>query len=101
MVKLIRYCPTIRPVLMQDLAPHLTQMLFHAYAVGPLSDLYDLYSTAAERKALLRGLYPKEVKIFNGDKASTASLAETLEAMTDAKARERVLEGVEKVVLNV
>lgn len=103
MSKLIRYCPQIRPLLIPALTPHLSSLLAHADAVQPLSDFFDLYATSRERRLLVRGFYPREVMIFDGVKqgAEVSGLEETLEGMGDGKAKERVMDGVEKVVLDV
>ncbi|OCF39876.1 pumilio domain-containing protein [Kwoniella heveanensis CBS 569] len=103
MSKLIRYCPSIRPLLIPHLAPHLLTLLNHAHAVAPLSDFYDLYASAKERRMLVRGFYPREVKIFDGAKqgAELKGLEGSLEDMGDGKGRERVLDVVEKTVLDV
>ena len=98
MAKLIRYCPSIREPLILAIQPHVTQILLHADAVKPLSDLYDLYSTARERNLLMQGFYPKEVGIF--DKAAGSKrLEEILDGL--GSGQERVIEGIEKAVLNV
>ncbi len=103
MSKLIRYCPQIRPLLIPALTPHLRALLAHADAVQPLSDFFDLYAMAKERRLLVRGLYPREVMIFDGakDGAEALGLEATLEGMGDGKGKERVLEGVEKFVLDM
>ncbi|WVN85230.1 uncharacterized protein L203_100375 [Cryptococcus depauperatus CBS 7841] len=103
MSKLIRYCPSIRPLLIPHLAPHLLTLLNHAHAVAPLSDFYDLYASAKERRMLVRGFYPREVKIFDGAKqgAEARGLEVSLEELGDGKGRERVLDLVEKTVLQV
>lgn len=114
MGKLIRYCPSIRPLLIPALAPHLTSLLFHADASTPLSDFFDLWATSKERKLLVRGFYPKEVQIFDGQgvgakgKNAGASAGEDvknlegiLQDMGDGKGRERVLDGIEKTVVDV
>lgn len=101
MSKLIRYCPSIRPDLIADLTPALPQLLAHAEAVQPLSDFFDLYANSREKKQLVRGFYPKEVRIFDGEggKSGEMDMAETLEKMGEGQQRARVLEGVEKNVL--
>jgi len=114
MGKLIRYCPSIRPLLIPALAPHLTSLLFHADASQPLSDFFDLWATSKERRLLVRGFYPKEVQIFDGhgvgkkskNAGATAgedvkNLEGILGDMGDATGRARVLEGVEKTVTDV
>ena len=103
MSKLIRYCPQIRPLLISALSPHLSSLLAHAHAVQPLSDLFDLYASSRERRLLVRGFYPREVMIFDGASAGldTKGLEATLEAMGEGKGKERILDGVEKVVLDV
>ncbi|WRT67016.1 uncharacterized protein IL334_003982 [Kwoniella shivajii] len=104
MSKLIRYCPSIRPLLIPQLAPHLLNLLNHAHAVAPLSDFYDLYASSKERKLLVRGFYPREVKIFDGAKQGieVKGLEGALEDIgNDGKGRERVLDGIEKTVLDV
>lgn len=100
MSKLIRYCPSIRGDLIADLTPALPSLLSHAEAVQPLSDFFDLYANARERKQLVRGFYPKEVRIFDGEggKSGELDMAETLEKMGEGQQRARVLEGVEKNV---
>ncbi|KAL7422168.1 Pumilio y domain member 6 [Cryptotrichosporon argae] len=98
MAKLIRYCPSIRTPLITQLAPHMSTLLSHADAVRPLSDFYDLWASAKERRGLVRGLYPKEVRVFEGDDAK--GLEEVLADMAES-GRERILEGVEKTVLDV
>lgn len=101
MAKLIRYCPNIRPLLIPVLTPHLSSLLSHAHAVGPLADFFDLWASAKERRLLVRGFYPKEVSIF-GDAKGEKGLEEVLEGMgPEGKGRERVLEGVEKTVLDM
>lgn len=101
MGKLIRYCPSIRPLLISAIQPHLLTMLQHADAVKPLSDFYDLWATGKERRALVRGFYPREVKVFEGQDGDKG-LEEVLEGLgADGKGRERILEGVEKVVMQV
>ncbi|RSH91237.1 pumilio domain member 6 [Saitozyma podzolica] len=100
MSKLVRYCPQIRPLLIKDLAPHLSKLLFHEHAVQPLSDFFDLYASAKERRLFVRGFYPREVLLFDGGKdGEAATLEETLEKMGEGKGRDRVLDGVEKAVL--
>lgn len=101
MSKLVRYCPTIRPLLISDLTTCLPSLLSHADAVQPLSDFFDLYATAREKRQLVRGFYPKEVRIFDGadGKDGELDMAETLEKMGEGAQRARVLEGVEKNVL--
>ncbi|WVQ77987.1 hypothetical protein IAT38_000068 [Cryptococcus sp. DSM 104549] len=103
MSKLIRYCPSIRPLLIPQLAPHLLNLLNHSHAVAPLSDFYDLYASAKERRMLVRGFYPREVKIFDGAKqgVEVKGLEGSLEDIGDGKGRERVLDLVEKTVLDV
>ncbi|KAK8869901.1 hypothetical protein IAR55_000469 [Kwoniella newhampshirensis] len=103
MTKLIRYCPSIRPLLIPHLAPHLLTLLNHAHAVAPLSDFYDLYASAKERRMLVRGFYPREVKVFDGGKQTgeVKGLEGTLEDIGDGKGRERILDAVEKTVLDV
>lgn len=104
MSKLIRYAPSIRPLLIPSLTPHLITLLSHAHAVQPLSDFFDLYASSKERKLLVRGFYPREVRIFDGakDGAELKGLEGCLEDMgEDGKGRERVLEGVGKTVLDV
>jgi pumilio family protein 6 len=98
---LIRYCPSIRPDLITDLTPALPSLLAHAEAVQPLSDFFDLYANSREKKQLVRGFYPKEVRIFDGEDGKTGEMdmAETLEKMGEGQQRARVLEGVEKNVL--
>ncbi|WWD15825.1 hypothetical protein CI109_100249 [Kwoniella shandongensis] len=103
MTKLIRYCPSIRPLLIPHLAPHLLTLLNHAHAVAPLSDFYDLYASAKERRMLVRGFYPREVKVFDGGKQAgeVKGLDGTLEDIGDVKGRERILDAVEKTVSDV
>ncbi|TYJ56605.1 hypothetical protein B9479_002697 [Cryptococcus floricola] len=103
MSKLIRYCPSIRPLLIPHLAPQLLTLLNHAHAVAPLSDFYDLYASAKERRLLVRGFYPREVKVFDGAKqgAEVKGLEASLEDMGDGKGRERVLDAIEKTVTDV
>jgi pumilio family protein 6 len=101
MAKLIRYCPNIRPLLIPALTPHLANLLSHAHAVGPLSDFFDLWASARERRLLVRGFYPREVVIF-GDAKGEKGLEDVLEGMgSEGRGRERVLDGVEKTVLDV
>lgn len=104
MRKLIRYCPSIRPLMIEDLTPVLPHLLTHADAVQPLSDFYDLYASAKERRALVRGLYPKEVRLTSSSATAdddVQGLDSVLEGMPNEQGRLRVLEGVEKTVLNV
>ncbi|KAK4684513.1 pumilio homology domain family member 6, partial [Tremellales sp. Uapishka_1] len=104
MSKLIRYLPQIRPLLIPHLTPHLLSLLSHTHALGPLSDFYDLYASSKERKLLVRGFYPREVVIFDGGKEGkdVKGLEGTLDDMgADGKGRERILEGIEKTVLQV
>ncbi|WWC61243.1 uncharacterized protein I303_103824 [Kwoniella dejecticola CBS 10117] len=104
MSKLIRYCPSIRPLLIPQLTPHLLSLLNHSNAVAPLSDFYDLYATSKERKLLVRGFYPRELKIFDGGKqaSETKGLEAFLEEIgDDGKGRERILDSIEKTVLDV
>jgi pumilio family protein 6 len=102
MGKLIRYCPSIRPLLIPAITPHFPQLLFHAHAIEPISDFYDLYANGAERRMLVRGFYPREVALFDGGKENgdTVGLEGALEQTAEA-GRTRVLEGVEKTVLDV
>ncbi|KIR26820.1 pumilio domain-containing protein [Cryptococcus deuterogattii LA55] len=103
MSKLIRYCPSVRPLLIPHLAPQLLNLLNHAHAVTPLSDLYELWASAKERRLLVRGFYPREVKIFDGAKqgVEVKGLEASLEDMGEGKGRERVLDAIEKTVLDV
>ncbi len=103
MKKLIRYCPSIRPLLIPKLTPHLQSLLSHAYALDPLADFYDLWASPRERRLLVRGFYPKEVQIFDGAKQGieVTGLEGTLDGMGDGKGRERVLDGIEKTVIGV
>lgn len=101
MAKLIRYVPALRPLLIPALTPHLSTLLSHAHAVQPLADFFDLWASAKERRLLVRGFYPREVAIFDGGKGDEG-LEGTLAAMGgEGKGRERVLEGIEKTVLDV
>lgn len=102
MSKLIRYCPSIRPLLIPAISNHLTSLLFHAHAINPISDFYDLYASPKERRLLVRGFYPREVALFDGGKegGDVAGLEGALEA-TGESGRERVLDEVEKTVLDV
>lgn len=102
MSKLIRYCPSIRPLLIPVISRHLTAMLFHADAVQPISDFYDLWASAKERRLLVRGFYPREISIFDGGKTGqdVPGLEGSLEQTNEA-GRERVLDSVEKTVLEV
>jgi pumilio family protein 6 len=102
MGKLIRYCPSIRPLLVPVIAKNLGSLLSHADAVQPISDFYDLYASAKERRGLVRGFYPREVELFDGGKdgSDTAGLEGALEETSEA-GRARVLEGVEKVVVEI
>lgn len=100
MSKLIRYVPQFRTLLIPAITPHLSSLLSHAHAVGPLSDFFDLYASAKERRLLVRGFYPKEVKIFDGEKGEEG-LEGTLSHMGEGKGRERILDGVEKTILDV
>jgi len=111
MGKLIRYCPSIRPLLIPTLSQHLTSLLFHADASQPLSDFFDLWASSKERKLLVRGFYPKEVQIFDGLKVKgkgvnvdgeVKGLEGALEDMGDeGKGRERVLNDIEKTIADV
>jgi pumilio family protein 6 len=111
MGKLIRYCPTMRPLLIPVLSTHLTSLLFHADAVQPLSDFFDLWASSKERKLLVRGFYPKEVQIFDGLKVKgkgvdvdgdVKGLEGALENMGDeGQGRQRVLDAVEKTIEDV
>ncbi|WVW83234.1 hypothetical protein I302_105253 [Kwoniella bestiolae CBS 10118] len=105
MSKLIRYVPSIRPLLIPKLTPTLLTLLNHSNAVTPLSDFYDLYATSKERKLLVRGFYPRELKIFDGGKQGieVKGLEGSLEDLIgdESKGRERILDGVEKMVLDV
>jgi pumilio family protein 6 len=111
MGKLIRYCPSIRPLLIPTLSQHLTSLLFHADASQPLSDFFDLWASSKERKLLVRGFYPKEVQIFDGLKlkgkgvnvdGEVKGLEGDLEDMGDeGKGRERVLNEIEKTIADV
>lgn len=98
MSKLIRYCPSIRPLLVPVIAKNITSLLFHAHAIQPISDFYDLYASAKERRGLVRGFYPREVAIF--DSADIQGLEQALESAPEA-GRTRILEGVEKSVLDI
>lgn len=102
MGKLIRYCPTIRPLLIPHITKSLPQLLFHAFAIDPISDFFDLYASAKERRMLVRGFYPREVALFDGGKETgdAIGLEGSLEATGEAS-RARVLEAVEKTVLDV
>ncbi|EIW69578.1 hypothetical protein TREMEDRAFT_73909 [Tremella mesenterica DSM 1558] len=99
--KLIRFCPTIRPLLIQAISPDLLRLLSHAEAVQPLADLYDLYATGKERKLLIRGFYPKEVIIFDDSKDEIKGLEEVLSTMGEGTGKERVLDAVGKTVVDV
>lgn len=102
MSKLIRYCPSIRPLLIPVISRNLTSLLFHADAVQPISDFYDLWASAKERRLLVRGFYPREISIFDGGKtgADVPGLEGSLEQTNEA-GRERVLDTVEKTVIEV
>lgn len=102
MSKLIRYCPSMRPLLVPVISRHLASLLFHADAVQPVSDFYDLWASAKERRLLVRGFYPREIAIFDGGKAGAdvPGLEGSLEATNEA-GRERVLDAVERTVLDV
>lgn len=102
MAKLIRYCPSMRPLLIPVISRHLTSLLFHADAVQPVSDFYDLWASAKERRLLVRGFYPREIAIFDGGKggADVPGLEGSLESMNEA-GRERVLDACEERVLEV
>ncbi|WWC85370.1 uncharacterized protein L201_000233 [Kwoniella dendrophila CBS 6074] len=108
MSKLIRYCPSIRPLLIPKLTPNLLNLLNHSNAVTPLSDFYDLYSSSKERKLLVRGFYPRELKVFDGvtKQGQNQDQVQTLENFledigNDGKGRERILDGIEKTILDV
>ncbi|OCF71984.1 pumilio domain-containing protein [Kwoniella mangroviensis CBS 8886] len=105
MSKLIRYVPSIRPLLIPKLTPTLLTLLNHSNAVTPLSDFYDLYASSKERKLLVRGFYPRELKIFDGGKQGieVKGLEASLEDLIgdESKGRDRILDGVEKTVLDV
>lgn len=102
MSKLIRYATSIRPLLVPVIAKNIQSLIFHAHAIQPISDFYDLWASAKERRGLVRGFYPREVAIFDGGKEGldTQGLEEALESTSEA-GRTRVLEGVEKAVLDV
>lgn len=100
MSKLIRYCPSIRPQLIADIRPILPHLLAHAEAVQPLSDFFDLYATAKEKRQLVRGFYPKEVLVFDTGKDGDRGLEDILAGIGEGGAgRARVLQGVEKHVM--
>ncbi|KLT41976.1 ARM repeat-containing protein [Cutaneotrichosporon oleaginosum] len=101
MGKLIRYCPSIRPLLVPVIAKDLGSLLAHADAVQPISDFYDLYASARERRGLVRGFYPREVALFDGGKEGDTAGLEAALADTSEASRLRVLEGVERVVLEI
>ncbi|KAL1411281.1 Pumilio y domain member 6 [Vanrija albida] len=104
MSKLIRYCPTIRPKLIPHITKNITSLIFHAHAISPISDFYDLYASPKERRLLVRGFYPREVALFDGAgkdaEKDVAGLEAALEA-TSESGRERVIDGVEKTVLDI
>ena len=101
MAKLIRYVPALRPLLIPAITPHLSTLLAHAHAVQPLADFFDLWASAKERRLLVRGFYPREVAIFDGGKGEDG-LEGTLEKMGgEGKGRERVIEGIEKTVVDM
>lgn len=101
MGKLIRYCPSIRPLLAQAIAPHITSLLFHSEAVVPLSDFYELYATSKERKLLVSGFFPKEATLFESKSADTPTLEEVLVKIPEGKGKERILEHVGKAVQDI
>ena len=100
MSKLLRHVPQFRNLLIPTITPHLRSILVHAEAVRVLSDFFDLWATSKEKRLLVRGFYPKEVFIFDGTNGDEG-LESVLERMGDGKGRERVLNQVEKTVLDV
>ncbi|BEJ00997.1 hypothetical protein CcaverHIS631_0508540 [Cutaneotrichosporon cavernicola] len=101
MGKLIRYCPSIRPLLVPVIAKNLGSLLSHADAVQPISDFYDLWASAKERRGLVRGFYPREVELFDGGKEGDFPGLEGALETTGESGRLRVLEGIEKVVTEI
>ena len=85
------------------LTPHLASLLAHAHAVQPLSDFFDLYASSRERRLLVRGFYPREVIIFDApkDAGEVHGLEGTLEGMGEGRGTGRILDGIEKTVLDV
>jgi pumilio family protein 6 len=100
MSKLIRYCPQIHDDLIQAINPHLLSLLEHADASQPLGDFYEMYATNKERRTLVRGLYPREVKVFDG-KVGDKVLEEVLVGLGDGAGRNRVIDEVERTVNTV
>ena len=90
-------------MLISALTPQLSSLLVHADGVQPLSTFFDLYASTKDRRLLVRGLYPREVLIFDGakDGAELTGLEGVLKGMGEGKGKERVLDGVEKVVTDM
>ncbi|KAI0746468.1 ARM repeat-containing protein [Daedaleopsis nitida] len=62
--KLIRFCPSYRPVILREFQGHVLKLLLHREASGVLADAFELYANAYERSILLRDFYGKEASLF-------------------------------------
>ncbi|KAI0764723.1 ARM repeat-containing protein [Fomes fomentarius] len=62
--KLIRLCPTYRPIILREFQGHVLKLLLHREASGVLADAFELYTNAYERSILLRDFYGKEASLF-------------------------------------
>ncbi len=65
--KLIRFLPSIRPHIILEILSSIPSLLLHANAIQPLSDFYDVYANGNEKKWMVRGFWPKEVLVFEGE----------------------------------
>ncbi|TBU44642.1 ARM repeat-containing protein [Dichomitus squalens] len=62
--KLIRLCPSYRPIILRELQGSVLRLLLHREASGVLADAFELYANAYERSILLRDFYGKEASLF-------------------------------------
>jgi pumilio family protein 6 len=92
--------PSIRPAIIEAITPHLQPLIFHTFACSVIADFFELYATPKEKRLLVRGFYPREVQIFDGAKGEKG-LEALLEETTEQKSRERILEQLEKTVIEM
>jgi pumilio homology domain family member 6 len=90
-LKLMRYCPKHRSLILSEFHGHVLRLLLRREAGQVISDSFELYTNAAEKALLLREFYGKEVVLFVPQQEGTKTGLRAILEGLDADRQKRIL----------
>ncbi|KAJ1557946.1 pumilio domain member 6, partial [Cladochytrium tenue] len=86
--RILNYCPSHRPLVIDELKGHLRRLLFHAHAGPVIEEAWSRFANGAQRASLLEEFYGPQFALFRlgGSPSKAASLAGMLAAEPEKRA---------------